>query len=130
MLSIDRVRAAEVGNSASPRPTSIDCGAKAPHSGGAKSNGTKDRENDIMSNRLSTGVAPSETAHARVFRLAIVGALAWATILFSPSASRAGDLLYTGVNLAGADFSNTFPGTFGTDYTYPTAAEVNYFVDK
>lgn len=40
-------------------------------------------------------------------------------------------LTYTGVNLAGADFGEqSLPGTFGTDYTYPTHAEVDYFVSK
>lgn len=42
---------------------------------------------------------------------------------------------WTGVNLAGAEFgvSNNnvhLPGTYNTDYTYPTNAEVNYFVGK
>ena len=38
--------------------------------------------------------------------------------------------LLTGVNLAGADFGapDKRPGVFGTDYTYPTHAEVDYFV--
>ncbi len=42
---------------------------------------------------------------------------------------------YTGVNLAGAEFgvSNgnlNLPGTYGTDYTYPTPAEVDYYTGK
>jgi len=42
---------------------------------------------------------------------------------------------FTGVNLAGAEFgvSNgnvNLPGIYGTHYTYPTAAEVDYFVGK
>jgi endoglucanase len=38
---------------------------------------------------------------------------------------------YTGVNLAGADFgTGNLPGIFNTDYTYPTHAEVDYFVAK
>jgi endoglucanase len=42
-----------------------------------------------------------------------------------------GALTYTGVNLAGADFGEgSLPGTFGIHYTYPTAAEVDYFIDK
>ena len=39
----------------------------------------------------------------------------------------------TGVNLAGAEFGTAggaLPGTFGSQYTYPTSAEVNYFVGK
>jgi endoglucanase len=42
---------------------------------------------------------------------------------------------FTGVNLAGAEFgvSNgnlNLPGTYNQHYTYPTAAEVNYYVGK
>lgn len=42
-------------------------------------------------------------------------------------------VLYTGVNLAGAEFGSVaasggaLPGTFGSQYTYPTQAEVDYF---
>ncbi len=37
----------------------------------------------------------------------------------------------TGVNLAGADFGeNHLPGTYNIDYTYPAAAEVDYYVGK
>jgi endoglucanase len=40
-------------------------------------------------------------------------------------------ILYTGVNLSGAEFgAGNLPGTFGTDYTYPTNAEVDYYVAK
>ena len=40
-------------------------------------------------------------------------------------------LLYTGTNLAGADFGEgTLPGTYNTHYTYPTAEEVDYYVGK
>src|ERR1700759_1543506 len=31
-----------------------------------------------------------------------------------------------GVNLSGAEWGNRYPGTFGTDYTYPTASELDY----
>lgn len=38
---------------------------------------------------------------------------------------------YVGVNLAGAEFGNTvLPGTYGTNYIYPTFDEVNYFFSK
>lgn len=38
---------------------------------------------------------------------------------------------YNGVNLAGADFgTGNLPGDFNSDYTYPTHAEVDYFVAK
>ncbi|MGX1928980.1 glycoside hydrolase family 5 protein [Flagellimonas sp. 2504JD4-2] len=35
-----------------------------------------------------------------------------------------------GVNLAGAEFGNNFPGTYNTDYTYPTVEELDYFNSK
>jgi len=35
-----------------------------------------------------------------------------------------------GVNLAGAEFGVNMPGTFNTDYTYPTVAELDYFKSK
>jgi endoglucanase len=36
-----------------------------------------------------------------------------------------------GVNLAGADFGESMlPGTYGVDYTYPTAAELDYYQSK
>jgi endoglucanase len=38
---------------------------------------------------------------------------------------------YTGVNLAGAEFGHTaLPGVYGTNYTYPTSAEVDYYIGK
>lgn len=38
---------------------------------------------------------------------------------------------YRGVNLSGAEFGQQhLPGTFGTDYTYPTCEEVEYFIHK
>jgi len=40
-------------------------------------------------------------------------------------------VVYAGVNLAGAEFSeDSLPGVYGVDYVYPTQAEVDYFVDK
>jgi endoglucanase len=42
-----------------------------------------------------------------------------------------GALNYTGVNLAGADFGEgNLPGTYNIHYTYPTSAEVDYFIGK
>lgn len=35
-----------------------------------------------------------------------------------------------GVSLAGAEFGTNVPGSYGVDYTYPTTAEVDYFVGK
>jgi endoglucanase len=42
-----------------------------------------------------------------------------------------GAVSYTGVNLAGAEFGeSSLPGTYNTNYTYPTAGEVDYFLAK
>ena len=39
--------------------------------------------------------------------------------------------VFGGVNLAGAEFGETeLPGTYGTDYIYPTPAEIDYYVDE
>src|SRR5262245_250997 len=38
--------------------------------------------------------------------------------------------LLVGVNLSGAEFGSNVPGTFGTDYTYPTHAEIDYYAGK
>ena len=35
-----------------------------------------------------------------------------------------------GVNLSGAEWGNRYTGTFGTDYTYPTASELDYYKSK
>ena len=38
------------------------------------------------------------------------------------------EIKYAGVNLSGAEFGqNVLPGTFGSQYTYPTQQEVDYF---
>lgn len=47
----------------------------------------------------------------------------------APDASPALPFL-AGVNLAGAEFGSSLPGTYGKDYTYPTQPEVDYFVKK
>jgi endoglucanase len=54
-----------------------------------------------------------------------------AALLATPLAD-AGDLTYTGVNLAGAEFGHhiALPGEHGKHYSYPTPAEVDYFVGK
>ena len=41
------------------------------------------------------------------------------------------DIQFVGVNLSGAEFGqNILPGTYGTQYTYPTTAEVDYYKGK
>jgi endoglucanase len=51
--------------------------------------------------------------------LAFVGLISASSVL--------ADIQYAGVNLSGAEFGSTFPGTFGSTYTYPTSAEVDYY---
>ena len=46
----------------------------------------------------------------------------------SRSAYAAGAPLFAGVNLAGGEFGK-LPGIYGTDYTYPARAEIDYFVE-
>jgi endoglucanase len=46
-------------------------------------------------------------------------------------AGSAGALEYSGVNLAGAEFGEShLPGTYNSDYTYPTQSEVDYFKSR
>lgn len=40
---------------------------------------------------------------------------------------RAAEPPMTGVNLAGGEFGSNVPGTYNTDYTYPTQAEFDYY---
>lgn len=49
---------------------------------------------------------------------------------FAGEAVAQSSLLYTGVNLSGAEFGTKLPGLFGVDYTYPTNSEVDYFIGK
>ncbi len=39
-------------------------------------------------------------------------------------------LPWAGVNLAGAEFGEEVPGVFDTDYTYPTASDIDYFSEQ
>jgi endoglucanase len=57
----------------------------------------------------------------------MAAALAWAALCFSAKA----DLTYTGVNLTGPEYGEgIYPGVDGTNYTYPTTTEVDYFMGK
>lgn len=47
-----------------------------------------------------------------------------------PTPAPATPMPYRGVNLAGAEFGSAIPGSFGVDYTFATASEVDYFVSK
>lgn len=49
----------------------------------------------------------------------------------TPTAPTTPGLSLLGVNLAGAEFgAGHNPGTFGTDYTYPTHQEIDYYASK
>lgn len=37
---------------------------------------------------------------------------------------------FRGVNLAGGEFGSALPGSYGSDYTFPTPSEVDYFMGK
>ncbi len=61
----------------------------------------------------------------------------WGIVVFvfaaavSASTSANAQMLYTGTNLAGADFGEgNLPGIYNIHYTYPTAQEVDYYVGK
>ncbi len=58
----------------------------------------------------------------------------WLSLIALAPALCHAQLTYTGVNLSGAEFGNTPTpsnrGTYNTDYTYPTSAEVDYFIAK
>ena len=41
-----------------------------------------------------------------------------------------GPMPYRGINLAGAEFGSAIPGRDGVDYTFPTPAEVDYYLAK
>ena len=70
------------------------------------------------------------SSFARLAVLALVGA----TLPFWPASDCQAQLSYTGVDLSGAEFGNIptpgNTGVYGTDYTYPTDAEVDYFISK
>jgi endoglucanase len=52
-----------------------------------------------------------------------------AGLLAAPAAASAQD--YVGVNLSGAEFGESqLPGSYGGNYTYPTPAEVDYYIEK
>ena len=61
----------------------------------------------------------------------VVGAYSVLFILAAAANHCVAALSYTGVNLAGADFGEgNLPGIYNTHYTYPTAAEVDYYTSK
>ena len=70
----------------------------------------------------------------QVTRRSLVGAgLAIAASGVGSRPSRSADapigrLLYAGVNLAGGEFGK-LPGTYGTDYTYPAPADIDYYAE-
>jgi endoglucanase len=61
-------------------------------------------------------------------------ALSFTAVFRAATVVQGAGLVFTGVNLSGAEFGvgpgTIWPGTYNTNYTYPTAAEVDYFVGK
>jgi endoglucanase len=51
-------------------------------------------------------------------------------VLSGYSVSAQNSSSYFGVNLACAEFGSTFPGTYNSDYTYPSTSELDYFSAK
>ena len=61
----------------------------------------------------------------------ILAALVWALGASLASLSAMAAPLYTGTSLAGGDFGEAvLPGSYNTNYTYPTTPEVDYFLGK
>jgi endoglucanase len=83
-------------------------------------------------------MAPTNNAYRalepQLTRRSLVGAgLAIAASGVGSHSSRSADaasgrLLFAGVNLAGGEFGK-LPGTYGTDYTYPAPADIDYYVE-
>src|SRR5579859_5595237 len=80
------------------------------------------------------GPSPTPGASATLAATATPGAIVTPAASTTPFTTTAhgGNKLLAGVNLAGADFSppDKRPGVYGADYSYPTHAEVDYFVGK
>jgi endoglucanase len=66
------------------------------------------------------------------YNLGIISVLFYSIVfLFFLNNEAYGQIKYAGVNLAGAEFGdNNLPGIYNQHYTYPTPAEVDYFVAK
>jgi endoglucanase len=63
------------------------------------------------------------------FKILLAAVFIFLNLLIIVNAS--GQIKHTGVNLAGAEFGdNHLPGTYNQHYTYPTRAEVDYFILK
>ncbi|HEY1603024.1 MAG TPA: cellulase family glycosylhydrolase [Pirellulales bacterium] len=78
---------------------------------------------------MTTGNRGRSARFLRSLALLVVGgSFSW------QSATCLAQLEYTGVDLSGAEFGNTPTpgnlGTYNTDYTYPTDAEIDYFISK
>ncbi|HEY4308834.1 MAG TPA: cellulase family glycosylhydrolase [Pirellulales bacterium] len=69
-----------------------------------------------------------------VFKHFLLTFVAAVTAWHSVAATGKAQILYTGVNLSGAEFGATptpgHTGTVGTDYTYPTDQEIDYFLSE
>jgi endoglucanase len=48
----------------------------------------------------------------------------------APAPVPAGTMPHRGINLSGGEFGSAVPGAFNKDYTFPTTAEVDYYMSK
>lgn len=93
------------------------------HSGTVSASSSSASSNSSASagNVSSSSSSASESANSS----------ASASSVSSGTATTGTRLTYEGVSLAGAEFGETnLPGTYGSDYTYPTTEEVDYFIGK
>ncbi len=66
----------------------------------------------------------------RVLTVATAFSLTQAMSMFASSGTAWASSMQAGVNLSGMEFGSNVPGTLGTDYTVPTAAEFAYYHSK
>ena len=106
--------AAETGNGADST-TTTDTTFGSPDTEDGTSSATDPTEGDdgLVSPQSAGGSIQPDTASADGTAASAKRAVPW-----------------RGVNLNGADFGSALPGTFGRDYTFPTNAEVDYYVGK
>jgi len=80
-----------------------------------------------MLNLCSSGTSTAVTGSGP-WNWSCIGSNTTAVNCSAPSTTSLSNLF--GVNLAGAEFGQNFPGTYGMDYTYPAATELDYYKSK
>jgi endoglucanase len=83
----------------------------------------------LVTANFTVSTTPTPTPEASIYLPIVMRSFGTPTPIPTPTSSP--HLAYVGVNLAGADFGeDTLPGTYGINYIYPTAGEVDYFTGK